>query len=225
MKLNNFPKKCQNDRAFTSPLSKTMHNIVRLFSSPPGTPKADQPVARTNCADTVSFYDLRWTVLIIIWVLSAVYVFRFVDRGWIPHDDGGLAHMAERVLAGELPHRDFNEIYTGGLSFLHAAAFIIFGTKLISIRIVLYLFFFSFVPVLYFLALRCASSLSAGAGTLLGVVWSLPNYFAGLPSWYNLFFAVFGTLAFIRHVETGRGTWLFVAGLCGGVSFLAKLVG
>ena len=79
--------------------------------------------------------------LIIIWILSAVYVFTFVDRGWIPHDDGSLAQMAERVLGGELPHRDFDEIYTGGLSFLYAVAFKILGLKLISIRIVFFLFF------------------------------------------------------------------------------------
>ena len=163
--------------------------------------------------------------LIIIWILSAVYVFTFVDRGWIPHDDGSLAQMAERVLGGELPHRDFDEIYTGGLSFLYAVAFKILGLKLISIRIVFFLFFLAFVPALYSIALRFASPLIAGAVTLLGVVWSVPNYFAGLPSWYNLFFATFGTLALIRHIETEQFKWLFIAGLCGGLSFLAKVSG
>src|SRR5206468_779695 len=138
---------------------------------------------------------------------------------------GGLAHMAERVLAGELPHRDFDEIYTGGLSFLYAVAFKILGVKLISIRIVLYLFFLAFVPALYSIALRFASPLIAGAVTLLGVVWSVPNYFAGLPSWYNLFFATFGTLALIRHIETEQRMWLFIAGVCGGLSFLVKQSG
>lgn len=187
----------------------------------PVNPESGQPVARTNRTNT----DLRWVVLILICVLSAVYVFRFVDRGWIPHDDGSLAQMAERVLAGELPHRDFDEIYTGGLSFLYAAAFKVLGVKLVSIRIVLYLFFLTFVPALYSIALRFASPLVAGLVTLLGVVWSAPNYFAGLPSWYNLFFATFGTLALIRHIETGQFKWLFIAGLSGGLSFLAKVSG
>jgi len=164
-------------------------------------------------------------VLLIVWAISAAYLIYFVDRGWIPHDEGSLAHMAERVLHGELPHRDFDEFYTGGLSFLYAAAFRIFGVKLITIRIVLYLFFLAFVPALYSIALRFASPLIAGAVTLLGVVWSVPNYFTGLPSWYNLFFATFGTLALIRHIETQQRRWLFIAGLCGGISFLAKIVG
>src|SRR5437867_9252682 len=167
----------------------------------------------------------RVIILTFVWVLSALYVLRFVDRGWIPYDEGSLAQSAERVLAGELPHRDFDEIYTGGLSILYAAAFKILGVKLISIRIVLYLFFLAFVPALYGIALRFAPPLIAGAVTLLGVVWSVPNYFAGLPSWYNLFFATFGTLALIRHIETDQFKWLFIAGLCGGLSFLAKVSG
>src|SRR5207249_2660401 len=77
----------------------------------------------------------------------------------------------------------------------------------------------------YGIALRFASPMVAAAVTLLAVVWSFPNYFAGLPSWYNLFFATVGTLAIIRYIETQRRRWLFIAGLCGGFSFLAKVSG
>ncbi|PYS48602.1 MAG: hypothetical protein DMG13_25230 [Acidobacteria bacterium] len=143
-------------------------------------------------------------VLGLVWTLSALYVWGFIDHGWIPHDDGSLAHMAERVLNGEMPHRDFDEIYTGGLSLLYAAAFKILGLNFISIRIVTYIFFLAFVPAVYGIALRFASPVIAAAVTLLAVVWSVPNYFTGLPSWYNLFFATAGTFAIIRHVETRR---------------------
>ena len=61
--------------------------------------------------------------------------------------------------------------------------------------------------------------------TLLAVVWSVPNYFTGLPSWYNLFFATAGTFAIIRHVETRRSRWLLIAGLCGGFSITIKVAG
>jgi hypothetical protein len=167
----------------------------------------------------------KYTILLVVWIISAVYVGGFIDRGWIPHDEGSLAQSAERVLAGELPHRDFDEIYTGGLSFLYAATFKFLGANLISIRYVFFAFFLMFVPALYAIGLRFASPWIAGATTLLGVAWSVPNYFAGLPSWYNLFFAVFGTVALTRHVETQHVGWLFIAGLCGGLSILAKITG
>jgi hypothetical protein len=57
------------------------------------------------------------------------------------------------------------------------------------------------------------------------VVWSVPNYFAALPSWYNLFFAVFGTWTLVKYDETRARIWLVAAGVCAGISFLFKLAG
>jgi hypothetical protein len=124
-----------------------------------------------------------------------------------------------------MPHRDYDEAYTGGLTLLHAAAFRLFGTNLVSLRIVLFLFFLFFVAALFGIARRLVSPLPAVLVTLLCVAWSVPNYFASLPSWYNLFFATFGALALMRYLETGRRRWIFLAGLCGGVSVVFKIVG
>ena len=169
--------------------------------------------------------SLDRAVLATVWVLSVVYLIPFVDRGWIPHDEGCLAQSAERVLGGEIPHRDFDEIYTGGLSYLHALSFRIIGVKLISLRYVLFGFVLIWIPTVYGIARRFTSPIAAAAIALLALAWSVPNYFAGVPSWYNLFFATFGTFFLLRHVETGRGNWVFLAGLCGGLSFLIKVVG
>ena len=62
--------------------------------------------------------------------LSLVYLWFFVPRGWIPHDEGMLGQSAERVLAGGLPHIDYEEPYTGGLTWMHAAVFKLAGIDL-----------------------------------------------------------------------------------------------
>jgi len=67
--------------------------------------------------------------------------------------------------------------------------------------------------------------MAAAAVTVLAVVWSVPNYPASMPSWYNLFFATFGAAALLRYLEVGSRRWLFIAGLCGGISFLVKVTG
>ena len=166
-----------------------------------------------------------WIVLGLVWIVSAAYVWHGLDRGWIPHDEGTLAQSAERVLNGELPHRDFDEVYTGALSYLNAAAFRSFGTTLRSLRLPLFCVFLLWVPVLYYVATRFAAPPLAGAVTALGAAWSLPQYAAAMPSWYNLFLATFGMAALLRHIETGRRRWLFAAGVAGGVSCLIKIVG
>jgi hypothetical protein len=153
------------------------------------------------------------------------YLWPFVDRGWIPHDDGMLAQIAARVLDGELPHRDFDDPYTGLLGYVHAAALGAFGHSLRSLRLALFAFAVAWLPAVYLLARRFASRPGALLVAALALAWTLPNYFAGVPSYYNVFLATFGTLALVRHVETGHRAWLPVAGLCGGLSFLIKSAG
>lgn len=166
-----------------------------------------------------------WLVFLIVFSLSAFYMARELNRGWVPHDEGTLGQSAERILQGEMPHRDFDEIYTGGLSYLNAVAFRVFGTRLSSLRYMLYLFFLAWLPAVYYIATRFVSAPVAGVVTLLAVAWGPPNYAAAMPSWYNLFFASFGLASVLRYVEVRRQRWLFVAGLCGGVSFLFKISG
>src|SRR5271157_1189997 len=122
-------------------------------------------------------------LLVVVWSLSAFYVGREMRRSWLPHDEGVLAQSAERVMLGEMPHRDFDEIYTGGLSYLNAEAFRLFGANLASLRYMLFLFFLAWVPCVYYIASRFGPPWIAAGFTLLSVAWSLPNYTAAMPSW------------------------------------------
>jgi len=167
----------------------------------------------------------RLTVLAAVLAVAGVYVGLHLGSGWVPADDGTLAQSALRVMQGQLPHRDFTEIYTGGLSLIHALAFRAFGVSLMSLRICAFLFFLAWIPAVYCVALRFTSAITAGLITLLAVAWSYPNYPAAMPSWYNLFFATFGAAALLRYLDVRKARWLFFAGLCGGVSILIKVIG
>jgi len=163
--------------------------------------------------------------LFIVWVIAASYLTLKAGVGWIPHDEGLLGQSAERVLAGELPHRDFDNPYTGGLACMHAIVFRLLGVDVYWFRVLLLLFALAFVPILYSIAVRVVTPALAGVTTLMCVAWSLPNYFAALPSWYNLFFSVFGTWALLHFAEQRHLRWLFLAGLFGGLSVLFKIIG
>jgi hypothetical protein len=163
-----------------------------------------------------------YLVLLLVWLIGCAYAGSHLMRGWVPHDEGAFAQSADRVLHGEVPHRDYTEIYTGGLAYLNAFAFRYLGENLATLRMVLFIFFFFWVPIFYWIASRFVSDWIAGGVTLLAVAWSLPNYSAAVPSWYNLFFATFGLAAVLLYVEKRSARWLFLAGLAGGLSFLAK---
>jgi hypothetical protein len=218
---------------WSSPASKPFNNLpgVRQFAS--AASEAEQALQDPHSlADTpFSSGPIRtvpnrfWHLLLIVWALSAGYAAMDLKRGWIPHDDGAFAQSAERVLNGELPHRDFDEIYTGGLAFANALAFRVLGVNFASLRIVLFVCFVAWVPAVFYVASRFASAYNSAALTLLAVAWSVPNYSAAVPSWYNLFFAIFGTAALLRYMETRTRRWVFIAGLCAGLSIIVKIIG
>ena len=164
-------------------------------------------------------------VPLLVWLACAAYMGMNLKRGWVPWDEGILGQSAERVLNGEMPHKDFAEVYTGGLSYLNALVFRLFGINLMYLRYVLFGFFLVWVPAVYALAREFLEPWIAGGVTLLAVAWSVPNYPAAMPSWFLLFFATFGTLALSRYINRPKMHWLILAGLCGGLSFLFKSLG
>ena len=169
---------------------------------------------------------IHWKVLIfvLVWLFSAVYLGMNLNKGWVSTDEGTLGESAERVLHGEMPHRDFDDPYTGGLAYIDAAIFKLFGINLFWLRLFLFAFFIAWVPAVYALARQFLTPWPAAAVTLVAVAWSVPNYPAAVPSWFNLFFATFGTLALAKYIRRPTVYWLLLAGLCGGLSFLMKSV-
>jgi len=211
------------DQSLSAPRQTLLSADVRVRESDSDksatTPEAGPAMSSRN--DSLA----RLLVLCLVMIVGGTYVGVRVNQSWIAVDDGILAQSALRVLQGQLPHSDFAEIYTGGLSFIHAAAFRAFGVNLLSLRICVFLFFLAWVPALYSVALRFTSPVTAGMVALLAIAWSFPNYEAAMPSWYNLFFATFGAAALLHFLEVRTRRWLFIAGLCGGISILIKVIG
>jgi len=169
---------------------------------------------------------------LIDWGVAAVMLLGFaailtyrIHYGVVPHDDGTLAHAAERVLHGQLPHRDFDDPYTGGLSLLNAAAFKLFGVNVLSVRALLLVFTLITFGVLYRMFRRAMPIELAALLTITAFSWSVPHYFTPMPSWYNLFFGVFSMAALQKYGETERRGWLAVAGGFTGLSLLIKVIG
>ena len=188
-------------------------------------PLADVAVARLRNLARNRSLSWRVFVFLLVWAGSALYLFPFVDRGWIAHDEGMLAQSAERVIQGQVPHRDFDEPYSGLLTYFHAAAFEGLGTSLRTLRLFLFGVVLLFIPAVYAIARRIGSPLVAALVTFACLVWTFPNYFSSMPSWYYLVFSVFGAYAVIRHFESGRLGWLFLAGLCAGLALDVIIVG
>ena len=140
----------------------------------------------------------------VLLLAGCLYLVRFVDRGWVPLDEGMVGQAAERVLKGQLPHADYEEPYPGALSYFYAAVFRIGGIDVVHLRWTMFAGAIAGLAVLYAILRRILSPITASVTTLVSLAWTYPNYFSSLPSWWVLLCALVSLWAVIRHVETGR---------------------
>src|ERR1700736_2416884 len=100
--------------------------------------------------------------------LSLIYLAFFVPRGWVPHDEGMLGQSAERVVLGGVPHVDYEETYTGGLTLMHAAIFRLAGVDLLYLRWLLFAGASLALVVMYSLLRDYLSPISAALAAWVG---------------------------------------------------------
>jgi hypothetical protein len=158
-------------------------------------------------------------------VAALAYLTHFVPRGWIPHDEGMLGQSADYVLRGAVPHLDYEEAYTGGLSWLYATLFRISGVDLLNVRWLLFAGAAWAMWSAYAILRRYLQPTGAALATWVALAWSFPNYFAGLPSWWLLILALACLWARVRHIETGQSRYLIAAGLAVGAAIAIKQTG
>jgi hypothetical protein len=169
-------------------------------------------------------------LVVLTWLISAFVVLRHRNDVFYDVDEGMLGESAERVMQGELPHRDFVDVYTGGLAELDAVGFRIWGVSIRTLRTVLVIATLLWVPVVFWVAHRLArpgpsAPWTASLVTLTAVCWSVPNHPRGMPTWYTLFLATAGTAAVLRYVDTRHRRWMWVAGVAAGLGCTIKIVG
>ena len=152
--------------------------------------------------------------------LTVLWAFRF--RGWYPHDEGALGQAAERILRGQIPHRDFDDPYTGGVGLLHALVFRLGGITTNALRSHLALVASAWFGGVFWLLTRWLRPVGAAIVAALIAVLSVPLYPAAMPSWYVLFLAC-GAGAALTMLPRRPYAAPFLAGALIGLAALAKI--
>jgi hypothetical protein len=156
--------------------------------------------------------------------LSLAYLLLFVPRGWVPHDEGMIGQSAERVLRVGILMWTTGVLH-GRLSWFYAAVFKVAGIELLTLRWVLFAGASLAQVVLYSILRRYLAPVAAGLISWLALVWSFPNFFAGLPSWWILICALCCLWGFVRYIEMGTIWYAALAGLATGVAIVVKQTG
>jgi len=116
---------------------------------------------------------------------TAVVLWHFHDRFWWPPDEGAYAHVAERVLAGEVLNRDVQDIHPGYVNLANAAALWMFGRDLLSLRYPMVAVGFA-SACLIFLLLSPRGGLLALTGAIAFTSLSVVQFLNPTAHWYSL---------------------------------------
>ncbi|MGH9256654.1 MAG: hypothetical protein ACRD3C_19010 [Vicinamibacterales bacterium] len=122
-------------------------------------------------------------------LVNALLLWNFHDQHWYAIDEGSYAHIAERVLAGEVLYRDIQDIHPGYVHFLNAAAFAAFGVDLVSLRYPLAVAAFAQALLVWFLLAR-RDVLLATVASVAAIALGLIQFLDPSANWYCLFLAV-----------------------------------
>jgi len=166
------------------------------------------------------FDERSAAVLVVVLLVTILMMAIFHNRFWAPGDEGNYAHTAERLLAGEILNRDIQDVHAGYINFVNAAAFSVFGIRLVSLRYPL-----AILTViqsgLMFLLLRPRGLLSAGVGALTLASLGFVQFLNPTANWYCLFLAVV-TVSWLRWGPAGRRERLLGTGFLVGTTFLFR---
>ena len=166
-------------------------------------------------------FDSRSAVaLALVLFSSAVLVTIFHNKFWWPPDEGNYAHVAERLLSGEILHRDVQDIHAGYINFVNAAAFSLFGVRLVSLRYPLAVLAVA-QSALMFLLLRPRGLILACVGAIALTTLGFVQFLNPTANWYCLFLAI-ATISWLRWVPAAGRAGHVGAGFLIGTTFLFR---
>lgn len=158
------------------------------------------------------------TLLFLIGVTAFIKSALFSFLGFNLIDVGDRLYSAQRILAGELPYRDFFAIFPPLNDYFYAFSFFVFGGSVLAARI-LASFIFAFFPVLIFLIAKRLMPLKYALIPSLLVIFldvNIERFYYFTPIYLALYLSV---LAFERK----NAKIYFLAGLFFGLGSLIRL--
>lgn len=147
----------------------------------------------------------------------------FVNRGLGLSVIGYSVAPAERLLAGEVPYRDFLFNYTPGVLFVNALLMKTFGVTLMVTRFGLLAFKLLTVMSLFYLARR----LTSGWGALIPVGLTLSwlghrQIFNVYPDQYLILFALLALVSMLNFTRSANAWWAALSGMAIGITLIFK---
>ena len=162
-----------------------------------------------------------WLYLASATGINALLLWFFHNRFWYATDEGNYAHVAERILQGDVLNLNVQDIHAGYINFVNAAAFRLFGLDLVSLRYPLIAVAFVQAVLIFLLFYREGRKTlaipAAVAINALGVI----QFLNPTSNWYSLFVVVL-IICCLQWIPTTVKSRLPIVGFLIGTLFLFR---
>jgi hypothetical protein len=163
------------------------------------------------------------SALLAVIAAASISIF-FYDRFLYAPDDGAYAHVADRVLRGEVLNGGVQDVHAGYINFVNAGAMAIFGVDFRSLRFPL-----AALNVLQalvvFLVLRRGGAWLALAGSLAVSSLSFVQFLNPTAHWYCLFLVLLIPVIISRVPRQGWRRLILLGLLVGIIAMFRQLTG
>ena len=146
----------------------------------------------------------RWAAGVAVVCLNALVLAHFHDQFWWAPDEGNYAHVAERLLDGEVLHAEVQDIHPGHVNFTNAAALGLFGRELVSMRYPLVALGIAQCAIVFAIMVPFGL-LPAAAGATAITALGFVQFLDPTAHWYALFLVTL--LAGVLHLSSPGSRW------------------
>jgi hypothetical protein len=166
-------------------------------------------------------HDFFCAALLLSFALAIAYPRWRAGIDW--RDEGLLAYGTERVMHGEIPHRDFISLQPPLSFYTAAAVFKLGGTSLVSLRIFGLSIFFVLPLLIYGIGRNFSGPILSFAAAAPACILGLP-YFGFVPFaiWQGIAASLAAVFLFIPAIFSKRQWLAFPAGLLTAVSLFLR---
>ncbi len=158
---------------------------------------------------------------LILWLASLVYTLPVYNKYWAPFDEGIIAVAAQRLLAGEVPYKDFFIImYPPGQIYVLAAIFKMFAHPLIAGRIYAVLVSVGSTMLVFFMARILTKNLAVSLFAWFVALTSLAPRLGAIPTpiWPGVFLGLLSVYNLMIYLKDYRALHIFISGIVAGLA-------
>jgi hypothetical protein len=157
-------------------------------------------------------------LMAVLAVTALIYGALFNRESVLSYSIGYNLYSAERLLAGEVPYRDFHTLYPPETLYLNARLFQWFGVSLYTALFGVFIFKTLTVLFIYLSGREVLPRSWALAVAGLSLCWLRPNGpFKAVPMHYGALFLALALWLLLKHCRAPRSTLLLAAGCALGV--------